>query len=192
MVPAPGPAGPTGGKPGRTLHALPIASNLETWLAELPASDAGRPGLVGLDVSRRAIGVAGADAGWRLATPLATIRRRRFTTDLARIRATIAERKATALVLGWPLNMDGSEGPRCQSVRAFAEQLERALGLPILLWDERLSTFAAEEAADQANLRARKRADRIDALAAAIILQDALDALARLKSQTALERPRRD
>jgi putative Holliday junction resolvase len=94
-------------------------------------------------------------------------------------------------VLGWPLNMDGSEGPRCQSVRAFAERLERALGLPILLWDERLSTFAAEEAADQAGLRARKRADRLDALAAAIILQDALDALARLESQAAPERPRR-
>jgi putative Holliday junction resolvase len=171
---------------------LPIASNLKAWLAELQAGDAWRPGLVGLDVSRRAIGVAGADAGWRLATPLATIRRRRLTADLARLQDTIAERGAAALVIGWPLNMDGSEGPRCQSVRAFAEQLERALGLPILLWDERLSTFAATEAADQAGLRTRKRADRLDALAAAIILQDALDALARLENQAPPERPRPD
>jgi putative Holliday junction resolvase len=191
VPPAPRPAGPASGKPGRKLHALPIASNLEAWLAELPASDAGRPGLIGLDVSRKAIGVAGADASWRLATPLATIRRRRFTADLAGLQATIAERDAAALVLGWPLNMDGSEGPRCQSVRAFAERLEHALRLPILLWDERLSTFAAEEAADQAGLRARKRADRLDALAAAIILQGALDALARLESQAAPKRPRR-
>jgi putative Holliday junction resolvase len=167
---------------------LPIASNLEPWLAALQARGAGRPGLVGLDVSKRAIGVAGADAGWRLATPLATIRRRRLAADLERVRALLCERQAGALVVGWPLNMDSSEGPRCQSVRAFAEQLDRALGLPILLWDERLSTFAAEEAADDAHLSGRKRADRLDALAAALILQDALDALARLRSQAAPER----
>jgi putative Holliday junction resolvase len=167
---------------------LPIASNLEPWLAELQARGAGRPGLVGLDVSKRALGVAGAAAGWRLATPLVTIRRRRLAADLERLRALLHERQAGALVVGWPLNMDGSEGPRCQSVRAFAEQLDRALGLPILLWDERLSTFAAEEAADHARLSARKRADRLDALAAALILQDALDALARLESRAARER----
>ena len=94
-------------------------------------------------------------------------------------------------MVGWPLNMDGSEGPRCQSVRAFADRLDRELGLPILLWDERLSTFAAEEAADRAGLRGQKRADRLDALAAAAILQDALDTLARLESRAAPERPKR-
>ncbi len=91
--------------------------------------------------------MAGADAGWRLATPLTTIRRRRWAQDLERLETVIRERAAGALVLGWPLNMDGSEGPRCQAVRAFADQLDAALGLPILLWDERLTTFAAEEAA---------------------------------------------
>ncbi len=151
----------------------------------------GLPGVVGLDVSKRAIGAAGADAGWQLATPLTTIRRRRFAADLARLQALIRERQAAALVIGWPLNMDGSEGPRCQSVRAFAERLEGELGLPILLWDERLSTFAAEEAADQAGLRGQKRADRLDALAAAAILQDALDALARLQDRAAPERPKK-
>jgi putative Holliday junction resolvase len=169
---------------------LPIAGNLEPWLVELRSRAANRPGLVALDVSKRAIGVAGADAGWRLATPLVTIRRRRFAADLERLQAVIRERLAGALVIGWPLNMDGSEGPRCQSVRAFAERLDRALDMPLLLWDERLSTFAAEEAADQAGLSRQKRADRLDALAAAAILQDALDALARLESRAAPERPK--
>jgi putative Holliday junction resolvase len=190
-------AGPsTGGKARRKLHPLPIAGNLETWLARLGLArpglepePGGRPGLVALDVSKRAIGVAGADPGWRLATALTTIRRRRFAADLEHLQAVIRARQAAALVIGWPLNMDGSEGPRCQSVRTFAERLDRELGLPILLWDERLSTFAAEEAADQAGLRGQKRADRLDALAAAAILQDTLDSLARLESKAAAERP---
>ena len=185
----------TGGKARRKLYPLPIAGNLEPWLASLARrrldAEPGRrrPGLVALDVSKRAIGLAGADAGWRLATPLTTIRRKSWVQDLERLQAVIRERQAGALVIGWPLNMDGSEGQRCQSVRAFAERLEAALGLPILLWDERLSTFAAEEAADRAGIRGQKRADRLDALAAAAILQDALDALARLETRTAPERP---
>lgn len=86
-------------------------------------------------------------------------------------------------MVGWPLNMDGSAGPRCQAVRAFARDLDAALGLPILLWDERLTTFAAEEAAERTGMRGAKRARMIDALAAAAILQDALDALARRRSR---------
>jgi putative Holliday junction resolvase len=156
---------------------LPILSNLEDLLAQLPGPERARPGLLALDVSKRAIGVAGADAGWRLATPLATIRRRRWAEDLERLETIIGERAAGALVLGWPLNMDGSEGPRCQAVRAFADRLDLALGLPILLWDERLTTFAAEEAAEQAGLRGRKRAEMLDALAAAAVLQDFLNLL---------------
>ena len=81
-------------------------------------------------------------------------------------------------MLGWPLNMDGSEGPRCQSVRAFADNLDAALGLPILLWDERLTTFAAEEAAERTGFRGKKRVEMLDALAAAAILQDVLNTLA--------------
>jgi putative holliday junction resolvase len=158
---------------------LPILSNLE----DLVEPNGARPGLLALDVSRRAIGVAGADAGWRLATPLATIRRRRRAQDLERLATIIRERAAGALVVGWPLNMDGSEGPRCQAVRAFALNLDAALGLPILLWDERLTTFAAAEAAEQAGLRGKKRAEMLDALAAAAILQDVLNALARRPDQ---------
>ena len=170
---------------------MPILSNLEAWLAQLQDRGAERPGLLALDVSKRAIGVAGADAGWRLATPLRTIRRKRWAQDLAQLETVLQEREAGALVIGWPLNMDGSEGPRCRAVRAFAARLDAELGLPILLWDERLSTFAAEEAADQAGLRNTKRAAMLDALSAAAVLQDALDALARLSDQAAPERPRR-
>jgi putative Holliday junction resolvase len=162
---------------------LPILSNLEDLLAQLPGPERARPGLLALDVSKRALGVAGADAGWWLATPLTTIRRRRWAEDLERLETIVRERAAGALVLGWPLNMDGSEGPRCQAVRAFADRLDLALGLPILLWDERLTTFAAEEAAEQAGLRGRRRAEMLDALAAAAVLQDFLNALGRRRSR---------
>jgi putative Holliday junction resolvase len=161
---------------------LPILSNLDDLLARVRERGAKRPGLLALDVSKRAIGVAGADAGWRLATPLVTIRRRRWAQDLEGLESIIRERGGGALVLGWPLNMDGSEGPRCQAVRAFAEDLDAALGLPILLWDERLTTFAAEEAAERAGLRGKKRTETLDALAAAALLQDCLNALARRES----------
>jgi putative holliday junction resolvase len=163
-----------GRKARRKLHPLPILGNLEA-LVDL-ASGRARPGLLALDVSKRAIGVAGADPTWRLATPLRTIRRRSWAQDLAALRAIVQEREAGALVIGWPLNMDGSEGPRCQSVRAFAANLDAALGLPMLLWDERLTTFAAEEAAEEARLRGERPRTPLDALAAAAILQDALNA----------------
>jgi putative Holliday junction resolvase len=161
---------------------LPILSNLEDLLAHLSERGEEHPGLLALDVSKRAIGVAGADAGWRLATPLTTIRRRRWAEDLERLERIIAERAAGALVIGWPLNMDGSEGPRCQAVRAFAGTLDAALALPILLWDERLTTFAAEEAAVRAGLRGKKRTEMLDALAAAAVLQDLLNTLPQRQS----------
>jgi putative holliday junction resolvase len=173
-----------GQKTRRKLHPLPILDNLEA-LVDLGGGRE-RPGLLALDVSKRAIGVAGADASWQLATPLRTIRRRRFEQDFAALREIIRDRGAAALVIGWPLNMDGSEGPRCQSVRAFAQQLDAALGLPMLLWDERLTTFAAEEAADGRVLRGKKRATTLDALAAAAILQDTLDAVARFERGVAV------
>jgi len=146
VPPAPvrhGPALPAGGKAPRKLHPLPIASNLEAWLGRLgllPRPGSGsfgqpgrRPGLLALDVSKRAIGVAGADAGWQLATALTTIRRKGWAHDRARLEALIGERAAGALVIGWPLNMDGSEGPRCQAVGAFAARLEAEVGVD-LLW----------------------------------------------------------
>jgi putative holliday junction resolvase len=174
-------------KARRKLHPLPILDNLEA-LVDL-GSGPERPGLLALDVSKRAIGVAGADASWRLATPLRTIQRRRWEQDLAVLCEVIRERRAGALVIGWPLNMDGSEGPRCQSVRAFADRLDAALGLPMLLWDERLTTFAAEEVADQTGLRGVKRTKTLDALAAATILQDTLDAVARFERRTPVAGP---
>jgi putative holliday junction resolvase len=159
---------------------LPILSNLGALAALLDQAGA-RPGVLGLDVSRRAIGVAGADVSWRLASPLITIRRRGLADDLRALRRLIEERGAAIFVVGFPLNMDGSEGPRCRSVRAFAESLEAEFGFPIMLFDERLTTFAAKEiAAERALGGARKRGTPdIDALAAAQILQDCLDALAR-------------
>ena len=171
-----------GRKTPRKLHPLPILSNLDALLA-LASATTGRSGLVALDVSKRAIGIAGADASWQLATPLTTLRRKGWAADVAALAAVLDEREAGALVIGWPLNMDGSEGPRCQAIRQFARDLDRELGLPILLWDERLTTFAAEETADQIGLRGKKRAGRLDALAAAAILQDALDVLARHERQ---------
>jgi putative pre-16S rRNA nuclease len=168
-----------GGKARRKLHPLPILSNLEDLIARLPERGGRPPGVLALDVSKRALGVAGADAGWQLATPLITIRRTRWPEDLERLESIIRERAAGVLVLGWPLNMDGSEGPRCHAVRAFAERLDAALGLPILLWDERLTTFAAEEAAERAGLHGKKRTELLDALAGAAILQDLLNAMAQ-------------
>jgi putative holliday junction resolvase len=159
---------------------LPILSNLTALETCLPQSGA-RPGLLALDVSKRAIGVAGADASWRLASPLLTIRRKGRADDLRVLRRLIEERGAGIFVVGLPLNMDGSEGPRCQAVRAFSQSLDAALSLPILLFDERLTTFAAKEIAAGHGLggTGKRGAPDLDALAAAQILQDCLDALAR-------------
>ena len=154
---------------------MPILSNLQAFLNAASR----RPGLLGLDVSKKSIGVAGADAGWRLATPLLTIKRTKLKNDLQRLDVLRREREAGASVIGLPLNMDGSEGPRCQAIRQFAADIDEALALPILLWDERLTTFAAEERADEMGLKGRKKADMLDAFAAAEILQDVLEAIAR-------------
>ena len=135
--------------------------------------------LLGLDVGTKTIGVAVCDAGWHFAGPSETIRRTKFTHDLAALR-TIAEReRAVGLVVGLPLNMDGSDSPRTQSVRAFARNLA-PLHLPVLLWDERWSTQAVQRAMINADVSRAKRAEKVDALAAAHILQGAIDALANL------------
>ncbi len=158
---------------------MPILDNLQA-LSTLALENVGsRPGLLGLDVSKKSIGVAGADAGWQLATPLLTIKRTKLNNDLSRLNGVCREREVGCLVIGLPLNMDGSEGPRCQSIRQFARDLDKELALPVLLWDERLTTFAAEERAEEMGLRGKARADMLDALAAAEILQDVLNAIAR-------------
>jgi len=155
---------------------LPILSNLTNFLDATAREAERRVGVLGLDVSKKAIGVAGADPDWRLATPFLTIKRTKFLRDIERLKAVLAEREAGALVIGLPLNMDGSEGPRCQSIRQFAKDVDLSLDLPILLWDERLTTFAAEERAEEMGLSGRKKAELMDAIAASFILEDMLNA----------------
>jgi putative Holliday junction resolvase len=138
-----------------------------------------RGALLGLDLGSKTIGVAVSDPDRRIAAGVETIARKTFSTDAARLLALAAERKAVGLVLGLPLNMDGSEGPRAQSTRAFARNLAQRTELPIALWDERLSTAAVERTLIGADVSRAKRAAVIDQHAAAYILQGALDRLAR-------------
>ena len=135
--------------------------------------------LAGLDVGTKTIGLAICDAGWHFAGPAETIRRAKFTQDLKTLRFFIDRERIVGLVIGLPLNMDGSDSPRTQSVRAFARNLA-PLALPVLLWDERWSTQAVERAMISANVSRAKRAQKVDALAAAHILQGAIDALANI------------
>jgi putative Holliday junction resolvase len=147
--------------------------------AELAAALNETGKLAGLDVGTKTIGVAICDTGWSFAGPAETIRRSKFSADLALLRAFASREKIVGLVVGLPLNLDGSDSPRTQSVRAFARNLE-PLGLPILLWDERWSTQAVERAMIDADVSRAKRAVAVDKLAAAHILQGAIDALANI------------
>lgn len=133
-------------------------------------------GLIGLDLGTQTIGTAFCDAGWRIASPGKTLKRGKFGADKAAIEALIRERSLKGVVIGLPLNMDGSSGPRAQSSRAYARNLA-ALGLPILLWDERWSTSGARRDLIAQDMSRAKRAERIDSAAAAVILQGAIDAL---------------
>jgi putative Holliday junction resolvase len=150
---------------------LPLVEAAE----HLPA----RGALIGLDLGTKTIGVASSDPDRRLATGVETIARKNFSSDAARLLALAAERKAAGFVLGLPINMDGSEGPRAQSTRAFARNLARVTELPIALWDERLSTAAVERGLIAADVSRARRAKVIDEHAALYILQGALDRLAR-------------
>src|SRR6266446_3493428 len=148
-------------------------------LAEAAAHLSARGALIGLDLGSKTIGVATSDPDRRVATAVETITRGKFAADAARLLTLAAERNATGFVLGLPVNMDGSEGPRAQSTRAFARNLARMTDLPIALWDERLSTAAVERELIAANVTRARRAKVIDQHAAAFILQGALDRLAR-------------
>ena len=138
--------------------------------------DGGR--LAGLDVGTKTIGVAFCDVSWSFATPDKTIIRKKFSADLETLKAIVAAQSIVGLVVGLPLNMDGTDSPRTQSTRAFARNLT-PLGLPLLLWDERWSTAAVERAMIAADVSRAKRAERVDSAAAAFILQGAIDALTR-------------
>jgi putative Holliday junction resolvase len=140
-----------------------------------------RGALMGLDLGSKTIGVAASDPDRRLAAAVETIGRKTFTRDAARVLQLASERRAIGIVLGLPVNMDGSEGARAQSTRAFARNLARITSLPIALWDERLSTAAVERELIATDMSRARRAAVIDAHAAAYILQGALDRLMRLR-----------
>jgi putative holliday junction resolvase len=148
-----------------------IATDAASFRAALPQG--GR--LLGLDIGTRTIGTALCDAGWHFASPAELIRRTKFTRDKEALAALATRQQVAGLVIGLPLNLDGSESPRSQSTRAFARQVQD-LG-PVLLWDERWSTVAVERVMIEQDVSRAKRAERIDNLAAAHILQAALDAL---------------
>ena len=151
--------------PETDLHAL-----LEILPPDGPA--------MGLDVGSRTVGLAISDRTRTIASPLVTVHRKKFGADAAAIAARIAERGASALIYGLPVNMDGGEGPRCQSVRQFARNLDARIALPYAFWDERLSTAAIERLLiGEADMTRKRRAEVVDKTAAAWILQGALDAL---------------
>jgi putative holliday junction resolvase len=153
---------------------MPVA-----MLAEAAALMPERGPLVGLDLGTKTIGVAVSDPDRKLAAPVVTIARTRFAIDVQQLLKLATERRAVGFVLGLPLNMDGSEGPRAQATRAFARNLAKLTALPIALWDERLSTAAVERVLIEADASRAKRKAIIDQHAAAYILQGALDRLSR-------------
>ncbi|MGI3184562.1 Holliday junction resolvase RuvX [Nioella aestuarii] len=154
-----------------------IFEDIAEFAAALPAMRA----LAGLDLGTKTIGVAVSDPFLSVSTPLETIRRVKFTQDAAALQKILTHRSVGGLVLGLPMNMDGTEGPRAQATRAFARNLDRLVDMPITFWDERLSTVAAERALLEADTSRKRRAEVIDHVAAGFILQGVLDRLAHLK-----------
>nr|WP_290428570.1 Holliday junction resolvase RuvX [Defluviimonas salinarum] len=152
---------------------------MDSFVAALPRDRA----LAGLDLGEKTIGVAVSDRRLSVATPLETIRRKKFTLDAAALLAICEKREIGGIVLGLPFNMDGSEGPRCQSTRAFARNLSRLTDLAIGFWDERLSTVAAERALLEADTTRKRRSEVIDHVAAGYILQGALDRIGHMRRQ---------
>ncbi|WP_395611826.1 Holliday junction resolvase RuvX [Allosphingosinicella sp.] len=150
-----------------------ITAIASDFRAALPAG--GR--LLGLDVGTKTIGTALCDAGWTIASAAELIRRAKFTKDLGSLRALAEAQSVVGIVIGLPLNLDGTDSPRTQSTRAFARNLETPLGLPILLWDERWSTQAVTRTLIDADASRARRAELVDKMAAAYILQGAIDAL---------------
>jgi putative holliday junction resolvase len=153
-----------------------ICASVEEFLATLPQNRA----IAGLDLGDKTIGVALSDLRRQVATPIEVIRREKFTLDATKLLALLQARGAYGIVLGLPLNMDGSTGPRVQATQAFARNLEKLTELPICYWDERLSTVAAERALLEADTSRKRRKEVIDQVAAGYILQGALDRMAHI------------
>lgn len=154
-----------------------ILEDLSSDASHIPPFQA----LMGLDLGTKTIGVAVSDGMQSVATPLETVKRKRFTLDAERLLEIIKDRNVGAIILGLPLNMDGTEGPRVQSTRAFARNLEKLTPLPITFWDERLSTVAAERALLEGDTSRKRRSEVIDHVAASYILQGVLDRLGHLR-----------
>jgi putative Holliday junction resolvase len=155
-----------------------ICQNAISFAAEVPIYGA----LAGLDLGTVTIGVAVSDSIRTAGTPVETIKRKKFGIDAKRLLEIFAERDVNGIVLGLPLNMDGSEGPRAQATRSFARNLEKLTPLPITFWDERLSTVAAERVLIEADTSRKRRAEVIDQVAASYILQGMLDRLAHMRA----------
>jgi len=151
-------------------------------IEDLPPLLAPEARLLGLDVGSKTIGMALSDVTRSIATPYHTVRRTKFTEDVKAIEAAIEEHDIGGIVIGLPLNLDGSEGPRAQSTRAFARNLAARIAVPIVFWGERLSTAAVERHLIEADASRKRRAEVIDRMAAAYILQGALDRLKRLSA----------
>lgn len=156
-----------------------ICEETAVFVAALPRGRA----VMGLDLGTKTIGVALSDRLWSVASPHETVKRVKFTDDAARLMAIAAGREVGGIILGLPRNMDGSEGPRAQSTRAFARNLERLTDLPIGYWDERLSTVAAERALLEADATRKRRSEVIDNIAAAYILQGVLDRMSHMRAE---------
>ena len=163
----------------RAVTSAAIHDDIEAFAAALPR----RHALMGLDLGEKTIGVAVTDLLWSVATPVETVKRRKFTLDAERLLALLKARDVGGIVLGLPRNMDGTEGPRCQSTRAFARNFARLWDGPIGFWDERLSTVAAERALLEADTSRKRRAEVIDHVAASYILQGVLDRIRHLDSK---------
>ncbi len=148
-------------------------------IGALPALLSPKARLLGLDVGEKTIGLALSDQSRIVATPMETLRRTKFSKDAELLRKVIAEQGVGGLVIGWPVNMDGSEGPRCQSIRQFAKNVAAKIDLPLALWDERMSTMAVERTLLEADMSRQRRAEVVDKVAASYILQGALDYMGR-------------
>jgi putative Holliday junction resolvase len=162
----------------RTPYKVTAASTIA--IEDLPPHLERDARLLGLDVGTKTIGMALSDVTRSVATPFDTIRRTKFTADAWTIREVVEKNQVGALVIGFPLNLDGSEGPRAQSTRAFARNLAAHVAVPMVLWDERLSTAAVERHLIEADASRKRRAEVVDRMAAAYILQGALDRLRNL------------
>ncbi|MFK7902416.1 MAG: Holliday junction resolvase RuvX [Nitratireductor sp.] len=150
----------------------------------LPALHTKNMRIIGLDLGTKTIGVAVSDGLLSIGSSLKTIKRSKFSKDMIELNEIVEHQQAFAIIIGLPLNMDGSEGPRVQATRAFVRNMGAQCALPVVFWDERLSTVAAERAMIEADMSRKKRAEKIDAQAAAFILQGALDRLSQLRSHS--------